>query len=49
MGAALTFLEANGIETDKFNDDDLYEAMIAIAEKRMTKADPAGVFRRVTR
>lgn len=44
--AALAFLQFNGLP-DKQDDGTLYAAMIAIAEKRMTKADLAGVFRRL--
>ena len=38
ISAALTFLEGNGITTIT-KTDVLYEAMIAIAEKRMTKSE----------
>ena len=45
MAAALTFLRGNDV---KFRIDEplFYEAMIAIAEKRMTKADLAVIFRK---
>ncbi len=46
MGAALTFLEANGIDVEKLDGAELYDAMIAIAEKRLDKAGLAEVFRR---
>jgi death-on-curing protein len=46
MSAALTFLEGNGVDIEKFNGGELYDAMIAIAEKRLDKAGLAEVFRR---
>jgi death-on-curing protein len=46
MGAALTFLEINGIDTDRFDGDQLYDAMIALAEKRLDKPGLATVFRK---
>ena len=46
MGAALTFLEGNGIDVEKLDGAELYDAMIAIAEKRLDKAGLAEVFRR---
>jgi len=48
VAAALIFLEANGISTD-FDSMPLYEAMIAIAEKRMNKAHLAALLRTLTR
>lgn len=46
MAAALTFLAGNGVP--RFVDDGrLYDAMIAIAEKRMDKAALADVFRKL--
>ncbi|HEX2852901.1 MAG TPA: type II toxin-antitoxin system death-on-curing family toxin [Opitutaceae bacterium] len=45
MGAALTFLEVNGVDVEKFDDTQLHEAMIAIAEKRLDKRGLAEVFR----
>lgn len=45
VAAALAFLEANGVETRQFSDRKIYEGMIAIAEKRLTKADLAKIFR----
>ena len=45
MGSALLFLKANGIDVDKFDEVQLYDAMIAIAEKRLDKAGLADVFR----
>ena len=41
---ALAFLEQNGIATDSATDR-LYDAMIGIAERRLTKADLAALFR----
>jgi death-on-curing protein len=46
MGAAMTFLEVNGIET-RTATTELYAAMIAIAEKRMTRADLATLLRKL--
>lgn len=45
MGAALTFLECNHVDVDQFDGRRLYDAMIALAEKRLDKAGLAGVFR----
>jgi len=42
--AALAFLEVNGI-AKKFDSNSLYAAMIAIAEKRMTRAQLAELLR----
>ncbi len=42
--AALIFLEQNGVPT-KTNTSTLYDAMIGIAERRLTKADLAQIFR----
>jgi death-on-curing protein len=42
---ALTFLEVNGVNTSRCPDDVIYDAMIAIAEKRLDKAGLAEVFR----
>ena len=41
---ALAFLEQNGIATNAATDR-LYDAMIGIAERRLTKADLAALFR----
>jgi death-on-curing protein len=46
IGAALTFLEANNVEVAEFDRAKLYDAMIAIAEKRLDKAGLAEAFRR---
>lgn len=43
---ALMFLERNGIQPGTISDDVLFNAMIAIAEKRLDKAGLAEVFRR---
>ncbi len=45
MGAALLFLRANGV-TRVPDDLQLYDAMIAIAEKRLDKAGLAEMFQR---
>lgn len=45
MGTALTLLEVNGVDTTNFDEELLYDAMIGVAEKRLTKADPATPFR----
>lgn len=45
MGSALLFLKANGVDVDNFDEAQLYDAMIAIAEKRLDKAGLAAVFR----
>jgi death-on-curing protein len=45
VGAAFTFLEGNGVMTD-IESSPIYEAMISIAEKRMTKEDLAVLLRR---
>jgi death-on-curing protein len=46
LGSALLFLKANGVDVDKYNDAELYDAMIGIAEKRLDKAGLAEIFRR---
>jgi death-on-curing protein len=48
VGAALTFLEGNGIRTD-CGSQPLYEAMIAIAEKRLSRTDLADLLRQLLR
>ena len=48
VAAALVFLECNGISTD-FDSLPLYEAIIAVAEKRMEKPELADMFRHLTR
>jgi len=44
--AALTFMDCNGIST-AFDSTPLYEAMIAIAEKRMDKVEMAALLRKL--
>jgi len=39
------FLEANGTPTRALTDEQLYDAMIALAEKRLDKPGLAAVFR----
>jgi len=46
MGAALIFLEGNGVSVPE-STDELYEAMIAIAERRIGKPELAALFRRL--
>jgi death-on-curing protein len=48
IGAALIFLEGNGVSTD-CDADPIYRAMIAIAEKRMTRSALAELFRKLFR
>jgi death-on-curing protein len=43
---ALAFLELNGISTSVITNDELYDVMIGIAEKRVDKAGLAEIFRR---
>ena len=45
IGAALTFLDVNGIKNTPDNNR-LYEAMIAIANKQMSKSGLAALFRK---
>ena len=47
VAAALTFLRGNG-GPDLIDDGTIYEAMIAIAERRLDKAGLAEVFRRLS-
>ncbi len=42
---ALTFLELNGIRTSPITDRELYDAVIAIADKRLDKTGLAALFR----
>lgn len=44
--SALTFLEINGVTTEHFDGQQLYDAMIAIAERRLDKAGLGAIFRR---
>jgi len=46
ISAAFTFLEGNGIATD-VDPGVVYEAMIAIAEHRMTRSELVALFRRL--
>ena len=46
IGSALIFLEGNGVATD-CDPDPIYGAMIAIAEKRMTRSALAELFRKL--
>ena len=46
MSSALTFLELNGVDIGKLDSGQLYDAMIANAEKRLDKSGLAEVFRR---
>ena len=43
--AALVFLMINGIDATRFDGDQIYGAMIAIADKRLDKAGLANLFR----
>ena len=47
VGSAYLFLKANGADVDRFDDFEVYDAMIAIAEKRFDKAGLAEIFRRL--
>lgn len=48
VAAALLFLDVNGVSTD-FDSMPLYEAMIAIAEKKMGKPELADLLRQLCR
>lgn len=45
VAAALTFLKGNGV-TLRIDDAAIYDAIIAVAEKRMTKTDLANILRK---
>ncbi|MSU58621.1 MAG: type II toxin-antitoxin system death-on-curing family toxin [Pedosphaera sp.] len=45
VAAALTFLKGNDVKLP-IDESEIYNAMIAIAEKRMTRADLAAMFRK---
>ena len=45
VAAALTFLKGNGV-VPRIDDSAIYEAMIAIANRRMTKTELADLFRK---
>jgi death on curing protein len=47
VAAALTFLKGNEVKM-RIDELAIYNAMIAIAEKRMTKSDLAAIFRKHT-
>lgn len=47
MAAALVFLAGNGVIVPKATNE-LYAAMIAIAERSMSKAELAGLFRKLS-
>ena len=47
VAAALTFLKGNDVKL-RIDELAIYNAMIAIAEKRMTKSDLAAIFRKHT-
>lgn len=47
MLTALYFLEINGVSTAPLTDEELYDAMIDIAEKRVDKISLAQIFRRL--
>ena len=46
VAAALVFLDLNGVSVD-FNSEPLYEAMLAIAEKRMDKSELSDLLRKL--
>ena len=46
VATALVFLELNG-QTKRVDEHPIYEAMIAIAERRLNKADMAALFRKL--
>lgn len=46
MGAALTFLEGNGVVVREATGE-FHEALIGIAERRVSKGDLAAIFRRL--
>ena len=48
VAAALTFLVANGVSIN-FDSSDLYDAMIAIAEKKIGKTELSELLRKLTR
>jgi death-on-curing protein len=48
IGAALIFLELNSVRSTP-SEDELFDAMIAIAKKRLTKAGLAELFRSVAK
>jgi len=44
--AALTFLETNGFDTDPIPDMEIYNTLIAIAERRAMQSDMAALLRK---
>jgi death-on-curing protein len=47
VASAYVFLEGNGVQVSREHDETVYDALIAIAEKRMTKPELAALFRRL--
>lgn len=47
VAAAFVFLEVNGVHVTNKYDDEIYDALIAIAERRMDKPALAALFRRL--
>ena len=47
VAAALTFLRGNGVVIANVDSLPLHDALIAVAERRMTKAELAGRFRKL--
>ena len=45
VAAAYVFLEGNGVRVSQEHDLSIYDALIAIAERRMTKPELAALFR----
>ncbi len=45
IATALMFLEANSLPARRLTDENLYDAMIAIAERRLDKVAFAAIFR----
>ena len=43
MSSALTFLEGNGLDVERLDGTELYDAMIAIAERRLDKVGLAEI------
>ena len=46
IASALTFLDLNGTDAELYDGTELYDAMIAIAERRLDKTGLAEIFRR---
>ena len=47
VAAAFVFLVGNGIPVSNKHDEQVYDALIAIAERRMTKSELATLFRKL--